>query len=61
MRFPTDLHHERAVRTGRDSGNVHFSRRELDDDEHIVGYEPADRGDLDGEEVGRSNGFPNGR
>ena len=46
---------------GSDSGNVHFSRRELDDDEHIVGYEPADRGDLDGEQVDRSNGFPNGR
>ena len=56
----TDLHHERAVRPGSDSGNVHFSRRELDDDEHVVGHEPADRGDLDGEEVGRSNGFPMG-
>ena len=28
--IPTDLHHERAVRPGSDSGNVHFSRRELD-------------------------------
>ena len=24
--IPTDLHHERAVRPGSDSGNVHFSR-----------------------------------
>ena len=59
--IPTDLHHEPAVRPGSDSSNVHFSRRQLDDDEHIVGHEPADRGDLDGEEVGRSNGFPMGR
>ena len=58
--IPTNLHHERAVRPGSDSGNVHFSRRQLDDDEHIVGHESADRGDLDGEEVGRSNGFPMG-
>ena len=26
--IPTDLHHERAVRPGSDSGNVHFSRRQ---------------------------------
>ena len=58
--IPTDLHYERAVRSGSDSSNVHFSRRQLDDDEHIVGHEPANRGDLDGEEVGRSNGFPMG-
>ena len=37
-----------------------FSRRQLDDDEHIVGHEPANCGDLDGEEVGCSNGFPMG-
>jgi len=58
--IPTDLHHERAVRPGSDSGNVHFSRRELDDDEHVVGHEPAERGDLDGEEVSRSHSFPMG-
>ena len=58
--IPTCLHHEGAVRPGSDSSNVHFSRRQLDDDEHIVGHEPADRGDLDGEEVSRSNGFPMG-
>ena len=58
--IPTNLHHERAVRPGSDSGNVYFSRRELDDDEHIVGHEPANCGDLDGEEVGRRNGFPMG-
>ena len=39
---------------------MHFSRREFDDDKPIVGHEPADRGDLNGEEVGRSNGFPMG-
>ena len=39
---------------------MHFSRGQLDDDEHIVGHEPANCGDLDGEEVGRSNGFPMG-
>ncbi len=58
--IPTDLHHERAVRPGSYSGNVYFSRRQLDDDEHIVGHEPANCGDLDGEEIGRSNGFPMG-
>ena len=58
--IPTDLHHERAVRPRSDSGNVYFSRRQLDDDEHIVGHEPANCGDLDGEEVGCSNGFPMG-
>ena len=58
--IPTDLHHERAIWPGSYSGNVYFSRRQLDDDEHIVGHEPANRGDLDGEEVGRSNGFPMG-
>ena len=58
--IPTDLHHERAIRPRSDSGNVHFSRRQLDDDEHIVGHEPANCGDLDGEEVGRRNGFPMG-
>ena len=59
--IPTDLHYERAVRSGSDSSNVHFSRRQLDDDEHIVGHEPANRGDLDGEEVGSQQRFPNGR
>ena len=59
-KISTNLHHEHAVRSGSDSGNVHFSRRQLDDDEHIVGHEPANCGDLDGEEVGRSNGFPMG-
>ena len=45
---PTDLHHERAVRSGSDASNVHFSRRQLNDDEHIVRYEPADtRGSSD--------------
>ena len=39
---------------------LHCSRREFDDDEHIVGHEPANRGDLDGEQVGRSNGCPTG-
>ena len=58
--IPTDLHHERAIRPRSYSGNVHFSRRQLDDDEHIVGHEPANCGDLDGEEVCRSNGFPMG-
>ena len=54
------LHHESAVRPGSDSSNVHFSRRELDDDEHVVGHEPAERGDLDGEEVGGRDAFPMG-
>ncbi len=58
--IPTDLHHERAVRPGSDSSNVYFSRRQLDDDEHMVGHKPADRGDLNGEEVSRSNGSPMG-
>ena len=58
--IPTDLHHERAIRPRSDSGNVHFSRRQFDDDEHIVDHEPANCGDLDGEEVGRRNGFPMG-
>ena len=39
---------------------MYFSRRQLDDDEHIVGHEPADCGDFDGEEVGGRNGFPMG-
>ena len=39
--IPTDLHHERAGRPGSDSGNVHLSQRELDDDEHLVGYDPV--------------------
>ena len=54
------LHHESAVGPGSDSSNVHFSRRELDDDEHVVGHEPAERGDLDGEEVGGRDAFPMG-
>ena len=58
--IPTDLHHERAIWPGSYSGNVYFSRRQLDDDEHIVGHEPANCGDLDGEEIGRRNGFPMG-
>ena len=58
--IPADLHHERAIRPRSDSGNVHFSRGEFDDDEHIVGHEPAHCGDLDGEEVGRRNGLPMG-
>ena len=58
--IPTDLYHERVIRPGSYSGNVYFSRRQLDDDEHIVGHGPANCGDLDGEEVGRSNGFPMG-
>ena len=35
--IPTELYQERAVRPGSDSGNVHSSRRQLDDDKHIVG------------------------
>ena len=31
--IPTDLHHERAIWPGSYSGNVYFSRRQLDDDE----------------------------
>ena len=56
----SDLHHERAVRPGSDSSNVDFSRRDFDHDEDVVGHEPAERGDLDGEEVGGSHGFPMG-
>ena len=54
------LHHESAVRPGSDSSNVHFSRRELDDDEQVVGHEPVERSDLDGEEVGGRDAFPMG-
>ena len=40
--IPTDLHHERAIRPRSDSGNMHFSRRQLDDDEHIhLGFDFA--------------------
>ena len=39
-RYPTKFN------SGRDiPGNVHFSRRQLDDDQHIVGHEPANCGD----------------
>ena len=35
-------------------------REEFDDHEHVVGHEPAERGDLDGEEVGGRDAFPMG-
>ena len=56
--IPTDLHHEPAVWPASDSSNVHFSRRQLDDDDHIIGDEPADRGDLDGEKVSTASELP---
>jgi hypothetical protein len=32
----------------------------IDKDEHVVGHEPAVRGDRDGEQVGGRNAFPMG-
>jgi hypothetical protein len=39
---------------------VNLSRRELDHDEYVVGHEPTERDDLDGEEVGGREAFPMG-
>ena len=50
-KVPSDLSHECHRRVGGDAGDLHTTRGEFPDEEHIVGEESLHGPDLDGEEV----------
>ena len=49
---PGDLLHPWLVGVNRDSGDVHPAALEMDEEQHVVGHQPAQRQYFCGEEVG---------
>jgi hypothetical protein len=50
---PGDLLHPRLVRVNSDSGDVHPAALKMDEKQHVVGHQPAQRQHLRREEVAR--------
>src|SRR5207245_7756733 len=46
---PGDLLHPRLVRVNRDTGDVHPAALKMDEKQHVVGHQPAQRQPKDGE------------
>lgn len=51
-RVPGDLLHPSLIRMNGDPGDVHSPALEMDEEQHVVGHQPAQRQHLGGEEVG---------
>jgi hypothetical protein len=49
-----DLLHPKLIRVNRDSSNVHPAALKMDEKQHVVGHQTAQREHLCGEEVGHS-------
>jgi hypothetical protein len=54
------LHHPRFIGMGCDAGDVYCSGGQVDQEQHVVGDEAAERADFHTEEVGRREALPVG-
>ena len=54
----TDLLHPRTAWRMRDSRNMHAAGRQLDEEEHVITDQSAQRPDLNGEQIRRRDALP---
>jgi len=51
-RVPGDLLHPRLIRVNGEPGDIHPAALEMDEEQHVVGHQTAQRQHLGGKEVG---------
>ena len=56
--IPADLAHPQAVGSGRDAGNLHLARRQLDEEQHDEPLQPSPGPHFHGEESRRPRSAP---